>query len=318
MSNQVYTSIYKVKNVKELKDIEKWRNNTFDSPVKHGKNHDDEFSKLKKSEKNYSYTWEYIRKEKKLPFVVDGIDIPFIEASAEIEYAKKRIFDGKGHFLPKDERTNHDSIGVIFFELDGNIYVIIQESRKKQIDRVLDLIGLDNYCSSGWKLSKDFFNWLVYSYSELEGKISSKIKIASISGFTGNVFDNENIVSSKSMETIKLIATRAFISTGGILKEVSIILNDSDNCSICCKLDTECKAVISINDSEKITNTNGLDKTENLIMYVYTYLIPLLRNIFGKDKIKFRNQKKRFAKKIGIEVVNEIMKENEIKKSELN
>lgn len=51
MSNQVYTSIYKVKNVKELKDIEKWRNNTFDSPVKHGKNHDDEFSKLKKSKK---------------------------------------------------------------------------------------------------------------------------------------------------------------------------------------------------------------------------------------------------------------------------
>lgn len=318
MSNQVYTSIYKIENVKKLKDIEEWRNNTFDSPVKHGKNHDDEFNKLKKSEKNYSYTWGYIREEKKLPFVVAGKDIPFIEASADIEYAKKQIFDVKGHFLPKDERTNRDSIGVIFFELDDNIYVVIQESRKKQIDRVLDLIGTNNYCSSSWKLSNDFFNWLVYSYSELEGIINSKIKIASISGFTGNVFDNENVVSSKSMETIKLIATRAFISTGGILREVSIILNDSDNCSICCKLDNECKAVISINESEKITNTNGLDKTENLIMYVYTYLIPLLRNIFGKDKTEFRNQKKRFAKKIGIEVINEIMKENEIKKSELD
>ena len=167
MSNQVYTSIYKIENVKKLKDIEEWRNNTFDSPVKHGKNHDDEFNKLKKSEKNYSYTWGYIREEKKLPFVVAGKDIPFIEASADIEYAKKQIFDVKGHFLPKDERTNRDSIGVIFFELDDNIYVVIQESRKKQIDRVLDLIGTNNYCSSSWKLSNDFFNWLVYSYSEL-------------------------------------------------------------------------------------------------------------------------------------------------------
>ena len=79
------------------------------------------------------------------------------------------------------------------------------------------------------------------------------------------------------MEAIDLIATRAFISTGGNLEEVSIFLKDSDNCSISCKLDSHCGALIYVNDSEFLTHPNGLEKNENLILYIYTYLIPMLR-----------------------------------------
>ena len=36
--------------------------------------------------------------------------INFVEASARIEYAKRKIFDSDHHYLPKKERTN---LGII-------------------------------------------------------------------------------------------------------------------------------------------------------------------------------------------------------------
>ena len=317
MSGRLYTSIYKLKNIQSLEDIRNWKNFQFKEPVKHSEKMEEEFNKLPDNEKFYIYSWEEIREIQSIPTANKGKEIQFIESSIRIEYATKRIFDANHKFLPKNERINKDTISVIFFELDKEIYILIQESRLKQIVRVIDLIGEKNIVKSDWKLSSDFFNWLVYLYSEYNGKISESFTISAISGFTGNVFDNDNIVSSKSMETIKLIATRAFISTGGILREVSVILEDSDNCSICFKINNECSTVIAINNSVRYVSVNALKKEEYLLLYVYTYLIPLLRNLFIKNQQNFVTKKKQFAKKIGIQVVKEVMEENSIEKSEL-
>lgn len=317
MSNRIYTTIYQLKGINSFSEIEKWCKKEFNSPVKHSKRHQEEFNKLSANEKFYKYKWIHFSQIQTLPIVIGGNDISFIEARAEIEYAKRKIFDNN-QYLPKKDRLNTEDIDVIFFELDKNFYVVIQTSNINQIERILNLIGTEYIKGQEWILSGDLFNWLVYLYSEKDGKLNSKIEITSISGFTGTVFDNENIVSSKSMEAIDLIATRAFISTGGNLEEVSIFLKDSDNCSISCKLDSHCGALIYVNDSEFLTHPNGLEKNENLILYIYTYLIPMLREAFCNNKSKFRLEKVEFAKKIGIDVIKEIIKENKIKLDELS
>lgn len=318
MNSRIYTSIYQLKNIAKLEEIGPWISNTHKSPVKHSKKHEEAFKKLSDDEKNYIYRWNYIGPVQKLPVVVNGEEISFIEATAEIEYAKRRIFDENKQFLRKKDRVNTEIIQVIFFELDGEFYVIVQESKQKHIDRILKLIGSNYLEGPNWMLSGDLFNWLFYLFAEKNGVITSKMSISSISGFTGMVSDNENIVSSKSMKTMKLIATKAFISTGGILNEVSIILRDDDNCSICCRLDNQCRSVVSVSESKRFTSPNGLSESENFLLYIYTYLIPLLREKFLQDKQNFTTDKKqKFAKKIGIEVIDDIMKENNIKPSEL-
>lgn len=318
MSSKIYTSIYQLKNITRLDEIKRWNFNKYKSPVKHSKRHEEAFEKLSDDEKNYIYSWRYIGAIQKLPIVISGEEISFIEATAEIEYAKRKIFDENKQFLKKRDRMNTEIVQVIFFELNEKFYVIVQESKQKHIDRIFDLIGSNYLEGPNWMLSGDLFNWLFYLFSEKKGVISSKINITSISGFTGMVSDNENIVSSKSIKTMKLIATKAFISTGGILNEVSIILKDTDNCSICCRLDNQCRSVVSVSDSKRFTSPNGLDEGENFVLYIYTYLIPFLREQFFKDKQNFtKDKKQKFAKKIGIEVIDDIMKENNIKTSEL-
>lgn len=318
MNSRIYTSIYQLKNITKLEEIETWRSNIYNFPVKHSPKHEKQFKNLPEKDKNYKYSWNYIGLVQKLPVAVNEKEISFIEATAEIEYAKRKIFDENKQFLPKEDRVNTEIIQVIFFELDGKFYVIIQESKQKHIDRILELIGPRYLETSGWILSENLFNWLFYLFAEKNGIITPKMSISSISGFTGMVSDNENIVSSKSMKTMKLIATKAFISTGGILNEVSMILKDDDNCSICCRLDNQCRSVVSVSDSKRFTRTNGLDEGEDFVLYIYTYLIPLLRDKFLQDKQNFTTDKKqKFAKKIGIEVIDDIMKENNIKTSEL-
>ena len=318
MNSRIYTSIYQLKNITELKEINPWISNTYKSPVKHSKRHEEAFKRLPNNEKNYIYSWNNIGSIQKLPVVINGEEISFIEATEEIEYAKRRIFDENKQFLRKKDRVNTENVPAIFFKLNGKFYLIVQESKQKHIDRVLELIGSNYLEGPSWMLSGDLFNWLFYLFAEKNGVITSKMSISSISGFTGMVSDNENIVSSKSMKTMKLIATKAFISTGGILNEVSIILRDDDNCSICCRLDNQCRSVVSVSESKRFTSPNGLNEGENFVLYIYTYLIPLLREKFLQDKQNFTTDKKqKFAKKIGIEVIDDIMKENNIKTSEL-
>ena len=316
MNSRIYTSIFNLKNITALEDIEQWRSEHCDDPVRHSKRHQEEFKRLPDGERNYRYSWNNIGEVESLPFSYGGKEINFVEASARIEYAKRKIFDSDHHYLPKKERTNLENIDIIFFEMNQKFFILIEESREKQIDRVLRLIGKANY-EEVENLSSDFFNWLVYLYSENEGKLNSKIGITSISGFLGNVFYDENVVSSKSEETIKLIATRAFISTGGILREVKLNVDDSNNYNICFKMDDRCRTVISVNESVPYMTPNALEKGERLVLYMYTSLLPCLQKMFQAKKAGFKNKKKKFAKKIGLQVVKEIMDINNIHKDEI-
>ena len=116
---------------------------------------------------------------------------------------------------------------------------------------------------------------------------------------------------------MNLTATRAFISTGGILREVNLVIDDNDNNNICFKINDESRTVISLNESFPYTPLNGLEKSERNVLYMYTYLLPHLKAIFQEKKDSFQNKKREFAKKIGIEVIREIMDVNTISKKEI-
>ena len=142
MSNRIYTTIYQLKGINSFSEIEKWCKKEFNSPVKHSKRHQEEFNKLSANERFYKYKWIYFSQIQTLPIVIGGNDISFIEARAEIEYAKRKIFDNN-QYLPKKDRLNTEDIDVIFFELDKNFYVVIQTSNINQIGRILNLIGTE-------------------------------------------------------------------------------------------------------------------------------------------------------------------------------
>lgn len=83
-------------------------------------------------------------------------------------------------------------------------------------------------------------------------------------------------------------------------------------------MDDRCRTVISVNESASYMTPNALEKGENLVIYMYTSLLPCLQKMFKAKKNSFKNKKKKFAKKIGLQVVKEIMDINNIHKDELD
>lgn len=115
MGSRAYISIYKIKNIDTLKDIEQWKHCYFNEPIRHSKKHDTEFDQLPIDERNYRYEWSDMGNVLTLPVSDSKKEINFIEASARIEYPKKKLFDSNDRFLPKKERTNLEDINVYFF-----------------------------------------------------------------------------------------------------------------------------------------------------------------------------------------------------------
>ena len=91
----------------------------------------------------------------------------------------------------------------------------------------------------------------------------------------------------------------------------------SNNYNICFKMDDRCRTVISVNESVPYMTPNALEKGERLVLYMYTSLLPCLQKMFQAKKAGFKNKKKKFAKKIGLQVVKEIMDINNIHKDEI-
>ena len=60
----------------------------------------------------------------------------------------------------------------------------------------------------------------IFKFTQNKGSLADGLKLMNISGFIGNIGDEQNIFKGTSDQTSELIITKAFISNGETLKQL--------------------------------------------------------------------------------------------------
>lgn len=339
MSNtKLYTSIYKL-HVTSLEDLQAAisKKSNF-SETMSGPKKDKNFKKLMPEEKKYYRTWiqpskviikEFNFVDSENDLTGNQVKIKFMSCSAEIEYPTRKLRNKDKSYLPKEDRLHKETVECYFFNFNSAIYAIIITSNIKNRDRTKNLIEYSisskiDACPDEFMLNSDIFNWMFYMFQEENGKLSEKLTIEEITGFVGNVTDITNTITGKSDQTLELIVTKAFISNDGILKNISFRIRDDNNAEIICTIDTSSHGIVNIKESCSLqfllpeNSSNGDDKKDYIVIYIYGYLINKIKNIYKTATDDFKNNNERqYKKEIGLNVIESIIKKNNISKDEL-
>ncbi|EOS8059471.1 hypothetical protein DW614_RS13815 [Enterococcus hirae] len=316
MSNsKINIKLFLLDRYKSLKKVEeKILIKMYKEPLLIAKKDREQASTMTEQEKTFYYNWTEVKKEK-ITFVEtesETIAKEILEAHAELEYPKLRKKDSQGMILPKKDRVQDTSIKVIFFEMEGSIYLLIFTSNEAHTDRVQKLIGqnLIKEVDEKYQIESDLFNWLFYRYSVFKGELSNELIVKNISGFTGNSIDEHNVFKSSSDQTSDLIVTKAFISNGEMLKNVTTRINNTEG-EFVFSIDQNSNVSLFVRQSFIYFNSGDLDTT--LPVYLYNVLIPAIKEIYIEHSKEFLGiEKKQFSVKIGLEVIQSIMKKNNI------
>lgn len=316
MSNsKINIKLFLLDRYKSLKEVEeKILIKMYKEPLLIAKKDREQASTMTEQEKTFYYNWTEVKKEK-ITFVEtesETIAKEILEAHAELEYPKLRKKDSQGMILPKKDRVQDTSIKVIFFEMEGSIYLLIFTSNEAHTDRVQKLIGqnLIKEVDEKYQIESDLFNWLFYRYSVFKGELSNELIVKNISGFTGNSIDEHNVFKSSSDQTSDLIVTKAFISNGEMLKNVTTRINNTEG-EFVFSIDQNSNVSLFVRQSFIYFNSGDLDTT--LPVYLYNVLIPAIKEIYIEHSKEFLGiEKKQFSVKIGLEVIQSIMKKNNI------
>ncbi len=316
MSNsKINIKLFLLDRYKSLKEVEeKILIKMYKEPLLIAKKDREQASTMTEQEKTFYYNWTEVKKEK-ITFVEtesETIAKEILEAHAELEYPKLRKKDSQGMILPKKDRVQETSIKVIFFEMEGSIYLLIFTSNEAHTDRVQKLIGqnLIKEVDEKYQIESDLFNWLFYRYSVFKGELSNELIVKNISGFTGNSIDEHNVFKSSSDQTSDLIVTKAFISNGEMLKNVTTRINNTEG-EFVFSIDQNSNVSLFVRQSFIYFNSGDLDTT--LPVYLYNVLIPAIKEIYIEHSKEFLGiEKKQFSVKIGLEVIQSIMKKNNI------
>ncbi|OOG28527.1 hypothetical protein BZK37_01020 [Enterococcus casseliflavus] len=198
------------------------------------------------------------------------------------------------------------------------MYLLIFSSNETHIDRVQKLIGanLIKNVDKSYQIEPDFFNWLFYRYSLFNGELSEEFKVNNISGFIGNSVDEHNIFKSSSDQTSELIITKAFISNGEILKNVTVKITSTEG-EFVFSIDDNSNISLFLNQSMMYFNSSNPELV--IPVYLYSIMIPFTKEIYKEISKEFIDKdKKHFSVKIGLEVIQSIIDNNNIELSDIN
>lgn len=248
--------------------------------------------------------------------------INFRKAIAVCEYSKRKFRDDKNNLLPKAERMNIQTTDVLFVEYSSEVYVIIYSSDAYDIKRVKRIIKHFDFEPLGWnyEINDDLFTWLFYRYINKKNRIGSDICIKNITGFTGNMFSNENKVKEDSETTADLSITKTFIASKHNITSLKIeVTSSAAITSFHITSTSSCELKIRINrDSEPDLLFCPYDTDEIMSIYVYFYLIPEISEAYEKRKKDFEKKyKEQFLFDLGLDVIRRIMDVNGISKNQI-
>lgn len=267
---------------------------------------------LNDDEYQFIYKWNQ-NEIKETVFEFDEDKISVIIAVAVLESTKRITRDkGTGKLLPKADRINTEPVKVIFFEHNKKTYALINTSNETYSNRVKKLIGIENITDIGkdYTLSEDLFSWLVYIHKEHKKVLNNTWRINNITGFIGNAVDEDNIFKGTSDYTTDLIITKAFMSNGESLTNVTVQISNSNNdVDFIFSIDNQSNTTLLLNRSLLFWGNDENSK----IIYLYTVLIPIMKSIYDKSKNNYlNNQKSEFLKKMGLEVIDSIVEKNNL------
>lgn len=245
--------------------------------------------------------------------ICDG-NVRFLVKTAYVEYPKHKKRNGENVLLDKSTRTNIIKIDVIFFESAERIYAIICTIPNHE-NKVLNLIKNENISleNDDYIINANEFLWLFYRYSTNNSMLDDNLEIVNITSFTGNIFNEQHVIQGNSNLASTLIVTKAFVSCGHPFTKMKIEMSI---------LGYQLVFFIDENSNLNIdADSNFLTQQDTLIMlplYIVSVLIPLIHRLYLEDNFEDNLLiQEEFSKRIGLDVINEIMEHNNIQANEL-
>ncbi|HDX9627788.1 TPA: hypothetical protein ROY30_001434 [Bacillus cereus] len=245
--------------------------------------------------------------------VPDRDPVKYLVREAYIETSKwpKNMFEN-GRLLPKPQRIVTENIKTLFFEKNEEVYCIIFTTSAVSLNKIkqklfneeqpLECVG-DSY-----ELHSDLFYWLFDKYEEGNKIIATRFEIEGISGFLGNIADENHKIKGDSDITTKLLVTKAFVSKFYPITAIDIMLKYHDyRLDFVFNQQSEC----SLRSSSHIPNFQD-EKDLSAALIIYSFIIPLLKELFEEDSEWSPEKKGAFSKKMGMEVIREIAQFNNI------
>lgn len=270
----------------------------------------------------YVYKWESVFQLVDFPTSANRLKKCYW-VKASVEYPRNKRTDSDGKLLERDRRVNINDVTVLLVEdTDIESYLIVVSSYKPDVGRIDYLVGSEKVHELEMEdlIPSDFFVWLYYSYNRHE-EVLPDLNLNNIVGFTGIIADDTNQIVGSSINIPDLIITKAFVSNGYDLKSLRLDLSDTVLTTISA-LNEDRSLVMDLPRTE--LNFDGQSERDwfykmvRATSYIYAGLLPALLEQYSQKQQAFVTENKSFSKEIGIEVVQAIVKHNQIKSSEIN
>ncbi|WP_270758938.1 hypothetical protein [Lactiplantibacillus plantarum] len=265
----------------------------------------------------YTYTWEKNFTTRSIS-VEDGDTLTFLMATARIEFQRKVKFRD-GVILPRDERINVNQPDVILFMADNVAYMAVITSYLPDVERVAKLVGEDEIeaISQDDQLTDSFFVWVYYHFQK-KLNILPSLNLNNITGFTGIVSDPTNTIIGNSDNTADLIITKAFVSNKNPLKSLKLDLLDGVMATLMV-LSENREVTIDVKATDFLLSEEYSEEKKilNAIAYVYINLLPKLLIKYESESTNFQDQNRSFSKEIGLDVIESIVRLNDISMGDL-
>lgn len=269
------------------------------------------------TEKQLQFEYQLIEK---INVTVDGKNVEALY----LEFRNAKLSE-KHRNNPNDgKRIRKNDSDIVVFEEDNDVIIIPLRGKNTttgSLIRTAFNINEDNrLVSEDFPFSEDFFYWLFNHYLNNSGKIvnseerNRKLKIISLTGFSGETRDKVNKITSDGNRISKILWTLAFLFTNEKLMSItpelehSVVRQDGPFSEII-KLDLTLTGTYKIGVTDHI-GSRFLERKTNrslvyLILYTYMILIPELLAAYRNDrdcKSWSPHIKKQFIMSIGSEI----------------
>ncbi|WP_162255891.1 hypothetical protein, partial [Loigolactobacillus bifermentans] len=196
--------------------------------------------------------------------------------------------------------------------IDDAVYVAIFTSDKTRVDQILQLIGNDNVECTDY-LEDNFFAWMFWKYDRNNRQINSDIGLPAMNAFSGTIQrdDLQDMIIGRSPNITDLSVLKMHIARQFPLRSVGMELTERGN-KVYFKVDVHNQIVVDTRKSKMvsdgITDTVLVELKEYpLIVYIYSYIIPLLNGLYESEEPDFTEQLNSYSKDLAKEIILDLI-----------
>lgn len=277
-------------------------------------------------EYNLEYTWD--NEKVKSSIMVDGETINFAVWTARVEHSKRKKYNsinGNEVLRPKKERTEVDTIPVVFYEKKHEVYICIATKNDYLLERVKKLIDNKNISFDLVNsLAKDnrFIEWLFWRYMENERNLNENISLDLITSFEGTIINGDvsDLFKGRSLQIPELNITKSILALDEALNACKLQLS-WDNSALEFLYSKNGMTAINVNSTfiqndillKDSTDTESYKK----LVFIVGFVVPKLIELFREDSEKFSNKYNEFRQDQALSVIRKLINLNDIDKEDI-